>query len=225
MMHQQQRMTYHQFEHFQRQMMLSTSRSRRMMTGLLFKSWGELERQLENIKVGSMSKPLIVPQILKIIDISKVEWRHNNDGTEHVNIVLIPHSSQNDPDCLKAKHEELTKLKQYNTYNEVSDHGQFRISTTWVLWYKSDTIRARLVARGYEEQCTVRTDSPTITKSGLRTFLAISVNMHWNVKTTDIKFAFLQGKPLSRDVFVQPPKEVMVPKGRIWLNDAARQFY
>ena len=89
------------------------------------------------------------------------------------------------------------------------------------------------MARGYEENCNVRTDSPTVSKSGLRTLLAIAAHKEWTARTTDIKSAFLQGKPLTRQVHVAPPKEACVTKGKIWklnnclygLNDAARHFY
>ena len=59
---------------------------------------------------------------------------------------------------------------------------------------------------------------------GIRTFLAIAA---------DIKSAFLQSRPLRRNVFVQPPPESNTPSGYIWklkrclygLNDAAREFF
>lgn len=55
----------------------------------------------------------------------------------------------------------------------------------------------------------------------------------WIIKTTDIKFAFLQGNQLQRDVYIKPPKESDTPVGFVWklkhglygLKDGARQFY
>ena len=55
----------------------------------------------------------------------------------------------------------------------------------------------------------------------------------WTIKTTDIKSAFLQGVPILRDIFIQPPAESTTLPGMIWklrrclygLNNAARQFY
>ena len=89
------------------------------------------------------------------------------------------------------------------------------------------------MARGFEEDGVTQKDSPTVSKSVLRIFLAMAASRGWTVKTTDIKSAFLQGKSLNHDVFLQPPQEAEVPDGRIWklkrclygLNDAARQFY
>ena len=166
------------------------------------------------------------------INLQEIEWKHNDTPIDEVNIVIIPKEDHNNDECIAAKHEEIRKLKEFKTYEEVPDTGQYKISTTWVIWNKGDTIRARLVARGYEEISDIRKDSPTVSKGGLRTFLVVAANRKWRIKTTDIKSAFLQGKPLSREVFIQPPREVKV-RDTIWklnrclygLNDAARQFY
>ena len=63
-------------------------------------------------------------------------------------------------------------------------------------------------------------------------FIAISVQHHWKIKTTDIKSAFLQGKQLTRDVYIQHPREAGVTSEHIWklkhclygLSEAALQF-
>ena len=102
-----------------------------------------------------------------------------------------------------------------------------------MLWWKGDTVQARLVARGFEEENCIRSDSPTVDQSSIRMILAICVAMGWKVKTTDIKSAFLQGRALDRDVFLIPPREAGLEPGKLWklnhclygLNDAARQFY
>ena len=55
---------------------------------------------------------------------------------EDVNVVIIPKSCQDTPECDKAKQIGLEKLKHFNTYTEVIDEGQCRISTTWALCEK-----------------------------------------------------------------------------------------
>ena len=88
------------------------------------------------------------------------------------------------------------------------------------------------MARGFQEYERVPADSPTVAKSAFRCVLSTAASRDWQVMTTDIKSAFLQGKELERDVFLKPPKEAKVP-GMIWklkkclygLNDGARQFY
>jgi hypothetical protein len=152
---------------------------------------------------------------------------------EDVNIVTIPRIRHGESDCVKAKEVELNKLKEFDTFVEVEDNGQTRITTTWVLWWKGDIIRARLVARGFEETESIRSDSPTVDKSSIRLILALCTSKGWQVQTTDVKSAFLQGKELDRNVFLVPPKEARVGPGKLWklkhclygLNDAARQFY
>ena len=164
------------------------------------------------------------------INLDKVyDWKKFE---EEINVVLIPRDKHEDEKCQSAKRVELKKLKDFDTYEETADVGQFRISTTWVLWNKGDEVRARLVARGYEDEQYYPKDSPTIGKSAMRTVLAITANKNWEIQTTDIKSAFLQGKEMERDVYLTPPKEIRIP-GVLWklkhclygLNDAARQFY
>lgn len=162
-------------------------------------------------------------------------WRvvEDTDEVNEVNVVIIPKNEQATEECLKAKEAELEKLREFNAFEEVEDHGQFRISSTWAMTRKGDGVRARLVARGFEEENTMPKDSPTVAKSTLRLFLSICASEKWTLRSTDIRSAFLQGKLLERDVYIKPPKEAKVRKGYLWkllhclygLNDAARQFY
>ena len=54
----------------------------------------------------------------------------------------------------------------------------------------------------------------------------------WIVNSLDVKAAFLQGLPITREVYLKPPKEAQ-QKGKLWkllrcvygLDDASRQFY
>ncbi|XP_061167211.1 uncharacterized protein LOC133176055 [Saccostrea echinata] len=132
-----------------------------------------------------------------------------------------------------AKQTELDKLRHFNTYDEVEDHGQNTTSTRWVITGKDSNTRARLVARGFEEHSLIPSDSPTIGKGDIRTFLTVAASKRWIVKTTDMKFAFLQGNTIQREVFIKPPYESNTPVGFIWklkhgiygLKDGARQFY
>ena len=153
---------------------------------------------------------------------------------EEVNVVHVPREEQSKEECVKAKEAELQKLKDFDSYEVVQDLGQFWISSIWVLTRKEDgAVRARVVARGFDEETSTEKDSPTIGRSTLRLFFAVVSSLKWEICSTDIKSAFLQGKALDRDVYLTPPKEAGVPKGHLWklkhplygLNDAARQFY
>lgn len=156
-----------------------------------------------------------------------------NSDTHDIFAVNIPRNEQNSPECLEAKKEELTRLQEFGVYEEVPDQGQACISTKWVMVKKGERVKARLTARGFEEDIISAVDSPTIGKNCVRILLAIAASKHWTIKSTDVKSAFLQGQELQRDVYLQPPKEASTSKDQIWklrrclygLNDAARQFY
>ena len=147
--------------------------------------------------------------------------------------VNIPKSQHDSAECLAAKADELSRLQQFFVYEEVPNNGQHCISTRWVIVQKGERVRARLTARGFEEDILSAVDSPTIGKNCVRMVLALAVSQKWTIKTTDVKSAFLQGQPLEREVFLKPPKESDTGEGYIWklrrclygLNDAARQFY
>ncbi len=166
-------------------------------------------------------------------DSEAVEFEKIQDTPEEVHAVMVPKSLQKQPECLAAKEAELQKLKDFKTYEVVADVGQPRITTTWVVCEKDDGIKARLVARGYEETNEIVSDSPTMTKSSLRLILSLAASKSWQVETTDIKSAFLQGEQIQREVYVKPPKEANLEKDKIWkllkclygLKDASRQWY
>ena len=121
------------------------------------------------------------------LDLDRVnEWKRT---TEEVDIVVIPKEKQDSQDCIAAKQTELKKLEDFHTYEEVADEGQFRISTTWVLWKKGEETRARLVVRGYEDMQNFPRDSPTLCKSSLRVMLSMIANKGWILETTDVKSA------------------------------------
>lgn len=167
------------------------------------------------------------------------EWQkvkftaEGNKEQEEVNIVMVPREKHEEEACVQAKLDELQKLKAFSTYESVPNKGQTTISTRWVLSRKGDEVKARLVARGFEDQEIMRKDAPTVGKSMMRTMIAIAATNSWSVKTTDIKSAFLQGRDMEREVYIKPPKEADVENGMIWklkkclygLNEAARQFY
>ena len=151
-----------------------------------------------------------------------------------VYITTIPKEEQNTQECMQAKISELEKLKEYGVYQEVEDGGFETLSTRWVMTIKEGEPRARLVVRGFEEEEIVQKDSPTVSKSAMRVLFVVAASKSWEIKTTDIKSAFLQGKELDRTVYIRPPKEARTKEKRVvWklqkclygLSDASRQFY
>ena len=136
----------------------------------------------------------------------------------------------------EAKDKELQNWNDNDVYVEVDDIGQESISVRWVITEKivkdEKVIKARLVARGFEEDSLRLTkDSPTCSKECLRIALAIASSKGWKIHSTDIRAAFLQGNSIDRDLFLKPPPEYY--KGKLWklkktvygLCDAARAWY
>ena len=108
-----------------------------------------------------------------------------------------------------AKENELDKLAQFGTYEEVVNSGQKTLSTTWVITTKDRNTKARIVVRGFEEKdLEIPRYSPTVGKGAMRLFISVAALQKWTVKTTDIKSAFLQGKELDRDIYIKPLQKV-----------------
>lgn len=174
------------------------------------------------------------------IDFDKIsQWEllePETEPTEEVNVVIISKDRHNNSDVLAAKQRELDRWKQFNVYDAVPDEGQLHITTTWVVTEKvidsQQTIKARLVARGFQEDFDQNVESPTVHKSTLKIAFAVAALKLWTCKTIDIKAAFLQGNNITRDVFLKPPKEAS-DNNKLWklkkavygLNDAARQWF
>ena len=163
-----------------------------------------------------------------------VDWRDVDDWKPLNQDVLVCTSD----DIMAAKLCELENWEKNEVYSAVTDEGQHCISCRWVITEKGNPdgrsrIKARLVARGFEEDTSgVQTDSPTCGKESLRVVLAIAASQSWSCHSIDVKAAFLQGSPLEREVFLRPPSEANAGS-HVWkmktcvygLNDASRYWY
>ena len=186
----------------------------------------------------------------KSINLSQKIWKRCDQTTNDSSIpaATLPLLQQNDeilPEHIlltrnndeeaAAKQTELQEWKSREVYNEIEDSGQPCISLRWVLKQKTENgqikTKARLCARGFEEDHEFRTDSPTCSREGLRIGLSLIAARKWSIQSIDVKTAFLQGKDLERTVYVRPPKEAHTDK--IWhlrkcvygLSDASRYWY
>ena len=109
---------------------------------------------------------------------------------------------------------EIKKFKDFEAIEEVEDEGQFRIPIRWVISEqkedgKGQPYKARLCMRGDREKGkeSIRSDSPTVAKESIKIALTVAANEGFEVKSGDIKSAYLQGIEIEREVFVEPPKE------------------
>ena len=153
------------------------------------------------------------------------------------NEVILFSEPMTDPHIIwEAKLKELENFKKNNVFEEVVDNGEKCISVRWVFTDKyidgKHSVKARLVARGFEETELMQTDSPTCSKESIRLMTSILVSKGWESNGIDVKAAFLQGKAIDRDVYIKPPPE-FEKHNTLWklnvciygLNDASRTWY
>ena len=156
-----------------------------------------------------------------------------DDNTENVLFSIQNHDkSQID----EAKFKEFNSWKKNNVFEEVPFSGQKCVSVRWVYSEKfidgKSVLKARLVARGFEEIDNFQNDSPTCSKECIRLLLTLLLANNWNCNSIDVKSAFLQGKDIERDVYINPPVEFR-NEHSVWklhkcvygLNDASRTWY
>ena len=75
----------------------------------------------------------------------------------------------------------LVTVSSVNTDEVVEDVGQKYITCTWVMTQKGEEARARLTARGFQEEAEFPSDSPTLQKANLRTILAVAAAKLWRM--------------------------------------------
>ena len=168
--------------------------------------------------------------VTKVLDLETIPM--NEDQTEEDEVMVINNVSFDD-----AKQAELESWKTHGVYSEVSDEGQKTVSTRWVCTLKEKegkvVPKARLVARGFEEQkLDIEKDSPTCSTESLKMVLAVIAEKEWQPHSIDVKTAFLQGDTMEREVYLKPPKEAG-RYGKVWrlnkcvygLSDASLKWY
>merc|ERR1712062_382314 len=115
---------------------------------------------------------------------------------------------------------EINNLRDFGAFVEVDDEGQ------------KTACGARIVADGFHEEEKPQADSPAAMRGGVKPFLAVAANQGFELEAVDIRAAFLQSKPLDRDVFVEPPRDLKktniiwrLEKPLCGLDDASRGFW
>ena len=141
-----------------------------------------------------------------------------------------------DKEVVKAKLKQLANWKTFDVYDKAEDLGQEKITGTWIVVKKEidgrEGIKARWVARGFQEERKIKADSPTVSKLGIRVLFTIAASKEWSLEVIDVKSAFLQGDELDRELYMEPPAEEKKPNV-IWrlnkavngLNDAPLKWY
>ena len=98
----------------------------------------------------------------------------------------------------------------------MEDNGQETIGSRYVITAKEkhdgqkQKTKARLVARGFQETMEPQSDSPTVSKESFKILMAVAANSNFKLASVDIRATFLQSRTLDRDVFVEPPPDVLM---------------
>ena len=117
-----------------------------------------------------------------------LEWEShdviNPAEFDHDTILIATDDDKKIHEVSCAKEKELLNLRENNVYDTVPYEGQTLISSRWVVTEKYDNghrkIKARLVARGFEEDSSsLKIDSPTCTKESLCVLFSVSVSLVW----------------------------------------------
>ena len=107
-----------------------------------------------------------------------------------------------------AKENEMKNFEEYDAYEEVEFTGQKVLGSRYVFTRKEDgSLKARFVIKGFQENLTEPSDSPTASRETLKIFLSIVANEKWLLKAYDVKSAFLQAENIKRNIFVEPRPE------------------
>ena len=151
----------------------------------------------------------------------------------------------------KARHKELESFKHNRVYirrrRQDLPHGVRPVPTRWVYTRKDDgSAKARLTGRGdLETRRNVKegldplpTDSPTVSRVGLRMFLAISCQAGWDLMNFDVPTAFLRQDEEYMDsrrqpLWIVPPEDCRASEDEVWectkipygFSDAPRAWY
>jgi Reverse transcriptase (RNA-dependent DNA polymerase) len=141
-------------------------------------------------------------------------------------VVLLSYDeAKNDPSSLQAIEGEIASFKRFDCYEQVSldmvSANANIISARWVIskFMNDDGTwrsKARLVARGYEDKDNDRlsSDSSAVSSTAQRLVLALLAEKQPIPNSWDFTTTFLQGKFLTRDIFVVPSIDFV--GSRVW---------
>ena len=140
----------------------------------------------------------------KCVDLKVIEYdnsdnsKNQNEENYTENVYKTEEVYENNANFFaNAKQKELKSWEDNNVYNLVKNENQKYISLRWILTSKESSegyiSKARLVARGFEEDCLQNIDRELLicSKDKLRTLFTVAAQNDWYLKSIDIKTAFL----------------------------------
>ena len=158
--------------------------------------------------------------------------------------LAVKEALQYPDEWLRSTTKELECMAKYGVLRPVPRHSvDFEnsevISTRWVLtWKKKDGqepfMKARLVARGFEQEVASAQESVTCRRDVVTKLCVLSVQRNWKIMSVDAQTAFLQGDlgdvpPCDRrplPVFLEPPaKGNPLKDDQVWAMNPSKTIY
>ena len=188
-----------------------------------FKTDVDFENTVENWKPFHTDDVECEADLSETYFLSSIMGNNHEDIYDSFPVNLVPRREYGHSDVQKAMKDEIEKYHSFNAFEEVIDEGQDSLPVRWVVTRhevdgKNQPLKARLCVRGDLEKGkdNICSDSPTVGKETLKLALAIAANEGFEVKSGDIKSAYLQGMDIQRRLFVKPPPEAGL-SGKLWL--------
>ena len=115
------------------------------------------------------------------VDLNRLEWEKIPETEINISQIVTDNKNSANISVENAKDNELEKIAQFQTYEEVANKGQKTLSTRWVITDKGGQTKARLVVHGFEEKdLEIPKDSPTVAKGAMRMFISIAARENWS---------------------------------------------
>ena len=153
--------------------------------------------------------------------LKELMYRDPNTGKLHVQPDSVKHalSGPDKEEWKRAMEKEIAAMEEFGVWEDCAETDIPKacklLGSKWVLKIKTgdsgllESFKARLVilgnqARPYEHYDPANVYSPVMTYDSFRTLLAVGCALNWEIRSADIKNAFLQGK-IDRDIYVRHP--------------------
>ena len=99
--------------------------------------------------------------------------------------------------------------------NVITSHVVYKLKTDEI---GNRDLKARIVPHGNHdaEKDEIRKDSSTAQLFVIRLLFSVVTFLGFRLRMADIKGAYLQSGPITREIFVQPPRKWTGPRGTLW---------
>ena len=118
---------------------------------------------------------------------------------------IVDKAVQTETSQYRTAVEEVSSRTVRRTANIVRSHFVYNIKLESGNIYR---LKARLVPHGHRdaEKDQVRSDSSSASLFGIRLLLSLAAFLHMPLSSVDVRMAYLQARPLDREIFMIPPK-------------------